>query len=261
MGRVHLFEFGDQPWFPDVLHQAMTDFLAFAANTVSMPYLGFAAKLQAAMAAMNETMLLDLCSGGSGPVPTLVEILTAQGYPVRARLTDRSPSLARLAGVAARSGGAIDFVREPVDALEVPDTLEGFRLIINGLHHFCPADARHILADAVRKRRGIAVLEATERSAAGIFWTLVSPLTILLVTPFIRPFRVSRFVFTYLVPLVPLCTAWDGVVSCLRVYAPDEIHALVRSLPPNDYVWDIGRLPVAIGLPAVTYLIGRPASG
>jgi hypothetical protein len=51
---------------------------------------------------------------------------------------------------------------------------------------------------------------------------------------------------------------WDGVVSCLRAYSPDELTALVQSLPDNDYVWDIGRLTVSRGPLGVVYLIGRP---
>ncbi len=81
---------------------------------------------------------------------------------------------------------------------------------------------------------------------------------VLAVTPFIRPLRVSRLLLTYLVPVVPLCTWWDGVVSCLRAYSPKELERLVASLPSNDYVWDIGRLPVPNAPTSLVYLIGYP---
>jgi hypothetical protein len=58
--------------------------------------------------------------------------------------------------------------------------------------------------------------------------------------------------------VVPLCTAWDGVVSCLRAYEPEELSELVGSLPSNDYVWDIGRMPVPHVPTELTYLIGYP---
>jgi hypothetical protein len=80
----------------------------------------------------------------------------------------------------------------------------------------------------------------------------------LAVTPFIRPVRVSRLLLTYLLPVVPLCTWWDGMVSCLRAYTPEELGSLVAELPENDYSWDIGKLSVPYSPTSLVYLIGRP---
>jgi hypothetical protein len=82
---------------------------------------------------------------------------------------------------------------------------------------------------------------------------------LLAVTPFIKPFRWSRLLLTYAVPVVPVCTLWDGIISCLRVYEPNELKALVATLPPNDYRWDCGRLPIPRMPTALTFLIGAPA--
>src|SRR5687767_10470918 len=71
-----------------------------------------------------------------------------------------------------------------------------------------------------------------------------------------RYLRLSRLVLTYVVPIVPLATIWDGVASCMRVYSPDEMRALIASLPPSDYEWDIGRLKIPRTGVAVTYLTG-----
>jgi hypothetical protein len=97
-----------------------------------------------------------------------------------------------------------------------------------------------------------------DRSAAGLFSVTLGTSTMLAVTPFIRPLRMSRLLLTYLLPVVPLCTWWDGMVSCLRAYSSDELTRLVASLPENDYVWDIGRLPVPWSPTSMVYLIGRP---
>ncbi|MEO8900970.1 MAG: class I SAM-dependent methyltransferase, partial [Polyangiaceae bacterium] len=70
----------------------------------------------------------------------------------------------------------------------------------------------------------------------------------------------SRLLLTYVVPVVPLCTWWDGVVSCLRAYSPEELQRLVASLPENNYVWDIGRLPVPGAPTSLIYLIGYPGA-
>ncbi len=88
---------------------------------------------------------------------------------------------------------------------------------------------------------------------------LLNPFFVLLVTPFIRPFRLSRLFWTYLIPIVPLYVLWDGAVSWLRTYSPQELQELVDGLDFNDYVWEIGR-EAAFPRPSITYLIGYPRS-
>jgi hypothetical protein len=39
------------------------------------------------------------------------------------------------------------------------------------------------------------------------------PLKVLLLTPLIKPQRFWRYVFTYLVPVLPLVIVWDGVAA------------------------------------------------
>jgi hypothetical protein len=73
-----------------------------------------------------------------------------------------------------------------------------------------------------------------------------------------RPFRWSRLFWTYLVPVVPLMVLFDGVVSCLRVYTPDEMLAMARDVASDSYEWDAGHeKPAGAPLP-VPFLIGVP---
>ena len=80
---------------------------------------------------------------------------------------------------------------------------------------------------------------------------------VLLFTPYIRPFRWSRLVFTYIVPIAPLLIFWDAVVSCLRSYQPDELRRLVEALEGPPYSWEMGRLSSCV--PAITYFVGYPS--
>ena len=59
-----------------------------------------------------------------------------------------------------------------------------------------------------------------------------------LLTPRMRPFRWSRLLFTYLVPLIPLVVLWDGIVSCFRTRTPEELLELTKSFP--QYNWTAG---------------------
>jgi hypothetical protein len=129
-------------------------------------------------------------------------------------------------------------------------------LIANGFHHFRPEDAALVLADAVTKRQSIAVIEMVSRSALAFFSVGLGVIAVFIATPFVKPFRLSRLLFTYLLPVMPLCVLWDGLVSCLRVYSPDELRILVSQLNDTEYDWDVGTLRLGPGV--VTYLIGTP---
>jgi hypothetical protein len=109
--------------------------------------------------------------------------------------------------------------------------------MFSAFHHFRIEEARAVLADAVRKRQGIAVFEGTHRSARAMLLMLLVPLMVLLITPFIRPFRWSRLFWTYLIPVVPLVSLFDGLVSCLRTYSVEELCELTEDL-------DAERLPM-----------------
>ena len=81
----------------------------------------------------------------------------------------------------------------------------------------------------------------------------------LLLTPFITPPSWSRVLWTYLIPVVPLATCWDGVVSLLRVYSPRELKLISGRLRAPDYVWEIGTASTGTPLFEYVYLVGYPA--
>jgi hypothetical protein len=258
--RLHLFELEDQTWFPRVLRDAGTAFLALAAR-VGGHASALAPELAAALRASGEKRIVDLCSGGGGPIAEIVPALARAGLEVEATLTDFYPNQGALAHVAERSGGRIRWSRAPVDATHVPRELAGLRTIFNALHHFRPETARAILADAAAARRPIAVFETVGRDPLALLAVLFAPLSFALLLPFLRPFRWVWLPLTYLVPVLPAFVLWDGVVSCLRVYSPDELRELVASIEPRHrdaYSWDIGRVRLGATPLRATYLIGTP---
>jgi hypothetical protein len=211
--------------------------------------------IRRALEESGTTRIVDLCSGGSGPLLLLVGDLQGDGVRVRATLTDLFPNVPAFAEISNASGGTIDFAPQPVDARQVPATLVGLRTIFNGFHHFAPADARAVLHAAAAARQPIAIFELSERSMRTLPVVLV-PLFVWLATPFMRPFLWRRLLWTYLVPLVPLTCFWDGIVSQLRAYTPDELRALTAGSAPMR--WDVGQIPIASNLGRLTYLIGIP---
>jgi len=148
-----------------------------------------------------------------------------------------------------------------VSAVNVPSSLIGFRTLFSSFHHFSPDQARSILADAVSKRQGIAIAESTQRHVLTLSYMLVTPVLVWMATPFYRNFSWRRVFWTYCLPIIPLVVLFDGLVSCMRTYTPDELQGLVAGIPENDaFDWDIGLIRIGILPVGVTYLIGVPKS-
>ncbi|MGZ4325895.1 MAG: class I SAM-dependent methyltransferase [Solirubrobacteraceae bacterium] len=258
MRRQHLFEFQDLPWFPAILRDTITDLLGMTIELARL-YDSALPQLVEALRATGERTILDLCSGGGGPLPGLRRRL-AHDHDLAAevRLSDLYPNVAAFERIAASGGGGVTFVPTPVDATRVPPELPGFRTLFSCFHHFRPPQAQAILRDAWARGRGIGIFEITERSLAGVAPSLMGPLVALALTAFIRPFRWSRLALTYAVPILPLLFTFDGIASNLRTYTPDELRAMTRPLERDDYRWEVGQTRHPVLPTKVTYLLGLP---
>jgi hypothetical protein len=257
--RLQLAELEDFPWFPARIRDLATDYLEFIEAR-----LGFAAlvapRLREALHAAGEARVVDLCSGGGGPVAQLQAELARNGDEVRFVLTDRFPNFPAFTRIAA-ANESISYSATPVDARRVPRDLTGLRTFFNAFHHFAPPDARAILAAAAKDRAPIAIFELSERSWRTLLSLLLTPLIVWLCTPFLRPVKWGRLLWTYLIPIVPLTCLWDGLVSQCRSYSPRELQALVASLGTTGFNWESGVIRHA-ALPAnVTFLVGVPSEG
>jgi hypothetical protein len=119
----------------------------------------------------------------------------------------------------------------------------------SALHHFGPGDVRGLIAGVVAtgqplaffdvaaspRMRGLPIVFAPVAMAVNMVMLFVAALVI---APFARPHRWSRLLLTYVVPVIPLVFAWDGTVSALRAYLPEELEELARSVPGSErYTW------------------------
>ena len=255
--RLHLFEIEDQPWCPAIVRDLATDYLHFVQTTVSL-HRTITPFIREALHASGTTHIVDLCSGGSGPLPAVIAELGKSGIDASATLTDLFPNITAFERVADASRGIIGYVRTPVDARAVPRDLTGLRTLFNGFHHFKPEDARAILLDAANAGQPIAIFEASRRTFKTILPAFVLlPLFVWIATPFMRPFLWKRLLFTYLLPCVPLICLWDGVVSQLRAYTAEELTELGAPAAHKMY-WRSGYTPMVTSPGLLTYLVGWP---
>lgn len=254
MERLHLFELEDLPWVPRAVRDGGTDLL-----DLGFDRLGFYRALAPDVAALLERAgtrdVIDLCSGGGGGALSMLPALRAAlGDDVTLTLTDRHPNRAAAARVAGREG--VRYHLNPVDATDVPTELRGVRTVFGAIHHFKPEGVRRVFADAVRARAPIAVVDVAASPAIRRAPLALAPLMALpnlamltaaslVATPFVRPFKLSRLLLTYVVPAIPALFAWDGTVSALRAYEVDELLAIAREAG-DEYEWSGRRTATAL---------------
>ncbi len=255
MARIHLFEFEDLSWFPSFLRNYGTDFLQFLSNKLKI-YRSIIPLLSRAIQHDGTNRIVDLGSGGGGGWLWLHNELLKERPDLTLVLTDYYPNKSAFTYTSGLLDN-VEYIDQPVNALDVPSHLKGVRTMFLLLHHFKPRDAKSILQNALDNGSTIAIFEGQERDLPSIVGMLVSPISVLLSTPFIRPFKWGRILFTYLIPIVPLFVLWDGLVSALRTYSVPEMQALVDDLEHSEsYDWEIGKVKSGPG--KILYLLGLP---
>ena len=75
--RLHLFEFEDQPWFPDVLRAGQMDYLRFMISGLGI-YRPVAPLLANGLQQTSQNQLLELGAGAGGGTETVLAALQQQ---------------------------------------------------------------------------------------------------------------------------------------------------------------------------------------
>ena len=253
MNRLQLVELEDQPWVPRTLRDGATDVLDVLTAKAGV-YLPLAPRLAAFMEAVGNRRWFDVCSGGGGGALAIRAELVARGQgPEQITLSDRHPNEAAQQRVAALADATVRYLPDPIDALDVPSHAPAIRTMFSALHHFPPATVRTILQSAVAARAPLAFVDVAASPVMRRLPAWLAPVAAvpnllllfvlaLLLVPLARPFRWSRLLWTYLVPAIPALFAWDGTVSALRAYTPEELLAIATSVPGSEhYHWEAAR--------------------
>lgn len=257
MKRRQFIEWEDYPWFPKIIRDGETDYLRFMIEKFNIYKHAFPL-LKEVLNKTGDKQIIDMCSGGGGACIKMAEALND---PIQNKfkitLSDKYPNIPSFESIKSQSDGSVDFIPDSIDVLKVPAALKGMRTIFSAFHHFEPDRAKQILKDAVDNSAAIGIFEGGERSIIDILGVIfTTPVAFFVFTPFMKPVKLSRYIFTYLIPLIPLTTIWDGIVSMFRMYKPNELLEMANEVEPEKYVWSSGRIPY--GVSKVIYLTGYP---
>ncbi len=256
MKRFHLFEFEDFSWFPSVIRDSATDYLRFMVETLKY-YIPAVPYIRKVLDRSGEDSILDLCSGGGGGMIDIHnEFSKSEQSGIKIILSDKYPNIPAFKEIKRVTKGGIQFSSVPIDATDVQGEVKGIRTMFSAFHHFRPDQAKRILQNAVDAKAPVAFFDGAGNKfiiAAAI--ALGHPFIFFFATPFIKPFKLSRLFYTYIIPVIPITTIWDGIASALRFYTTEEINELTNDL--SSYEWETGVTKGKM-LIKMRYILGYP---
>ena len=149
--------------------------------------------------------ILDVATGGADMPVFMLDLLRSRGVHATCVAVDRSSHMLALA--AQRVAGRSDIVLERADATALPFADRSFDLatLILALHHFDGQSAVAVLRELARVARTVIVNDLRRSGLAWAFARYAFPL-----------FTRNRF------------TLYDGPMSVLRAYTPQEVRALAE---------------------------------
>ena len=237
MKRIHLFEFMDLDRYPDFLRRIQTNILQVVMNQTkgfdyAVPY------IDDMLAKTKCGTLTDLCSGAAGPWLRIYNKLKSK---VNLRLSDKFPNGKMFEKIKKDTNGEIDYIGSPIDVLDADFKENAVYTMFTAFHHFKPDEVKTILKNIQDKRAAICIFDYAP--AKGLVLAL-SPLTFIIgilqfyfLSFLVRPFTLTRLLFTNIIPVVPLVSAWDGIVSALRKYDKDSLLAITKDIEKPGYTW------------------------
>jgi hypothetical protein len=119
----------------------------------------------------------------------------------------------------------------------------GLYLSVNAFHKLNADQAKNLLNTIATKGHPVVIVEGNNDSLWQVFgMTVIVPLTVLLTAPFVKPFRLERLLFTYLIPVLPIVTLIDGFLALFKLYAPADLDELTTSIAQPGYQWRSGKM-------------------
>lgn len=225
MKRKHAPQFTNAKWFPKFLTTCIYEFMTWFVGKVNAAK-PFMPVIEEGLRYSNKLVILDKkCGAGFETVTDLIDKKIERNF---------------------------------VDAQNFSGKEQGLYLSVNAFHQFKPNEAKAILTKVAQHKQPIVVVEGNNDSLWQVFgMTVIVPLTVILTAPFVKPFRFERIIFTYLIPVLPLVTFFDGFMALFKLYAPVDLDELTASINAPDYHWKSGKLPNGRG-GKIIYLIGHP---
>ena len=266
MKRIQLFEFEDFNWFPTNIRSYMTNLIVQLQRKLGIGEV-LANLIAEIIKDKNISQIVDVGSGSGGVMPEVIKMIhEVHGLSgIKLLMTDLYPNPEMVKKYKTQNAESISYHDISVDATNIATAPTGLKTMVNSFHHMPPKEARNILVSAQENRQPLLIYEMGENNIPLLIWWLLLPISLIVViimvlfmTPSVKPLTWQQIVFTYLIPIIPVCFAWDGQASLPRMYTFKDLDVLLDGLGTSNYRWKKGRAKKSNGKKQGTYLMGVP---
>lgn len=256
--RFHLFEFCDQAWLSGSLRQAYLDCLNFL-HGAAKPYSHVPQPYSQWARDAGHPQVLDLASGGGAQISNLIENAQKDAITLPCIiLSDLFPSPERWKNLINDYGiKSVGCINEPVSIEHIGHDDIKLLSICTALHHLKPDQVKALFSDVALCRDGLIALEMVQRNWLHVISGLFLVFMCLPAPFFASQFKFSKFLFTTIIPVVPIMASFDGVVSALRCYKPDELIALFPEEEREKFEFKYQEMSYSIFMKSTLFSISR----
>ncbi|MBP6235349.1 MAG: hypothetical protein KA270_01800 [Saprospiraceae bacterium] len=229
MKRKQVFQFSNQKWYPSFLKRDMYEFMSWFVGKVNAakPFLPV---LEEVIGHTQTKTIINIDSKIGAGIETLLPLLPEGSEIINIELEKFSTHN------------------------------KGIYTFINSFHQLDEKKAAYYLTQIANSGNSVAVLEGNNDSLWQVVgMTIFVPLTVILSAPFVQPFRITRLIFTYLIPILPVVTMLDGFLALFKLYNPNDLNELVSNILVKSYVWKSGKADNGRG-GKIIYLVGYPGN-
>ena len=176
---------------------------------------------------------------GAGRAPVTAELVKREDAAgLRLVTCDLVPNVEAYKKLAQQYPDKVFPIYSPVDLTQPQVALNDSVLVLAVMMHHIPFELRPAVLQMISETNSrAAIFEPLLRTWRSIFFATVSffPAILLPITFFRRPGKLRRFLWCWIIPIVPYMFVWDGITSCLRQWTRAEWQEAFDNLenPPK----------------------------
>jgi hypothetical protein len=225
----HLFEFMDLDWLPQTLRLTMREALEAAMSAPFRDYYDWVAAESLRIAKERGCDTIVELGAGTAPLTRRLAVNPGLGK-IGLVVCDLNPDFDTYSALEAEYPGKVTPNYEPMDFSRPNEFGPRCLLVLSATFHHLPKETRkETLRTLTASSAQVLIFEPLRRTLASVFYaaliftpTLFSPLIVLKQHGLAREGHFRRMFWCWALPLAPFFLAWDGIISCLRMWTADE---------------------------------------
>lgn len=233
----HSFEFMDLAGVPQSIRLTMREVLECAMSAPFRDYYDWVAAEAGRIALARGCDTIVELGAGTAPLTRRLAVTPALNG-MKLLVCDLNPDVPTYNALERDFPGQVSAIYESVEFATTPAFGDRAVLVLSATFHHVPDEARvATLKSLLASSPNVLVFEPLRRTLQSVLYAamtvipgFIAPLVFLKFHGIRREGHLRRLFWCWLVPAVPFLLAWDGIISCLRMWTTSEWLEALASL-------------------------------